>query len=119
MKKIFIGIVAAIILISSAHATRAGFRVYNRSNEAVQRIHVSPPSASNYGSSDLLGNQVLPPGYNIWVDPGQFPDSQNECVLDVIAIGANGGKWQKRFDVCENTEWNPYGPSTPGVKKIQ
>lgn len=108
MKKFFISMIAcaAMFAATSANATRAAFRVYNRSSVAVERIYVAPPSASRYGSTDLLGSQILQPGYNIWVDPGLVPDSNNECVLDVIAIGTNGSKWEKRFDVCSETEWN-------------
>lgn len=91
--------------------------LYNNSNEAIARIHVSPPSAGSYGTTNLLGDGALPPGYNAWVDPGLVPDSQNECLLDVIAIGVNGGKWQKRFDVCEQSRWTLIGGTGP--KTIQ
>ena len=26
--------------------------------------------------------------------------------IPMIAIGTNGSKWEKRFDVCSETEWN-------------
>lgn len=115
MKKTLL-IALLCIASTAANATRAGFRVYNRSSEAIQRIHVAPPSARTYGSSDLLGDQILQPGYNIWVDPGLFPDSQNECLLDVIAIGVNGSKWEKRFDVCEESQWNLLGGNGKAIR---
>jgi hypothetical protein len=43
------------------------------------------------------------------VDPGLVADSNNECVLDVIAIGAEGPKWEKRFDVCVESSWTLIG----------
>jgi hypothetical protein len=119
MKKIFIGIVAAITLISSAHATGAEFRVFNRSNEAVQRIYVSPPSETHYGDKDLLGDQAVHPGHDLLINPWLNKDSQFECVLDVIAIGANGRKWRKQIDVCKfPNSWSLYNAPT-GLKKIQ
>lgn len=90
MKKFIISIVAGMAILTSGLAnagTRAAFRVINESSETVVRIHVAPPSATRYGSTDLLGRSSIPPGYNITVDPGLVPDSNNECVLDVIAIG--------------------------------
>ena len=103
MKKFIISMVAGMAILTSGvvnAGTRAAFRVINESSETVVRIHVAPPSASRYGSTDLLGRSSLPPGFNITVDPGLTADSNNECVLDVIAIGAEGSKWEKRFDVC-------------------
>ena len=116
MKKIIIATALLALTATSAFATRAGFRVYNRSGQAVQKILVAPTYSSRYGSTDLLGDRILRPGSSIWVDPGLTDDSQNECLLDVIAIGVDGGKWEKRCDVCENSEWNLLGPAG---RKIQ
>lgn len=112
MKKFIISMVAGVAILTSGivnAGTRAAFRVINESSETVVRIHVAPPSASRYGSTDLLGRSSLPPGYNIMVDPGLTADSNNECVLDVIAIGAEGSKWEKRFDVCVEPSWTLIG----------
>ena len=108
MKKFIISMVAGVAILTSGivnAGTRAAFRVINESSETVVRIHVAPPSASRYGSTDLLGRSSLPPGYNII-----------ECVLDVIAIvldviaiGAEGSKWEKRFDVCVEPSWTLIG----------
>lgn len=110
MKKFIISMVAGMAILTSGvvnAGTRAAFRVINESSETVVRIHVAPPSASRYGSTDLLGRSSLPPGYNIMVDPGLTADSNNECVLDVI--GAEGSKWEKRFDVCVEPSWTLIG----------
>jgi hypothetical protein len=112
MKKFIISMVAGVAILASGivnAGTRAAFRVINESSETVVRIHVAPPSASRYGSTDLLGRSSLPPGYNVMVDPGLVADSNNECVLDVIAIGAEGSKWEKRFDVCVESSWTLIG----------
>ena len=94
-------------------ATTAVFRVINNSSETIVKIVVSPIYRSQYGASDLLGNRLIRPGNSEIVDPGEFSDANNECVLDVLAIGENGGKWSKQIDVCETTTWTLTG----GVSK--
>lgn len=108
MKKFF---VSAIIALSamSAHASNGIFRIVNNSVEPVVNVFVSPPNRSSYGTTDLLGDRVIYPGNSAVVDPGQVRDSENRCVLDVIALGDNGSRWEKRMNVCEVTTWTLTG----------
>ena len=71
--------------------------------------NVSPPNRTSYGTTDLLGANVIFPGEYGIVDPGRVRDSENRCVLDVLALGDNGSKWEQRLNVCELTTWTLTG----------
>jgi hypothetical protein len=92
-----------------ANATQARFKVINSSSEPIERILVSPAYSREYGTTNLLGNAVLFSGKQVVVDPGLVPDSDNECLLDVIAIGTQGSRWKKRMDVCMGQDWQLTG----------
>lgn len=111
--------IIAISLLTAASfnalASAAVMRVINNSSETIVKIVVSPPYRTQYGNTDLLGNKYILPGNSEIVDPGDTTDANNECVLDVLAIGEHGNKWEKRMDVCNTTTWTLTG----GGRKIK
>lgn len=108
MNKFLIGAVIALASMT-AGASNGVFRIINDSVESFIRVHVAPTSKSKYGRSDILGNRIIAPQNSAIVDPGDYADAENECMLDVLAIGENGSKWEKRFNVCEVTTWTLRG----------
>lgn len=111
MKSSFISLTAALTLLLGAAQAQAAqdmrVRVYNRSNYTVYSIQVSPTYRGRYGGRDLLGDNVLRSGYNISID-FDVRDAEEECVLDVRAKGPGSIKWEKRMNVCRESEWNLY-----------
>lgn len=91
----------------SAFAYDARVRIVNNSSFDVTEIHVSPTYRDIYGHQDLLGSTILDSGYNMIVN-FDVDDAENRCLLDVEAMGSNGGRWQRRMDVCSATVWNLY-----------
>lgn len=89
MKKFFISALIALSAMS-ANASNGVFRIVNKSVEPIVRVYVSPPNRTSYGTTDLLGANVIFPGEYGIVDPGRVWDSENRCVLDVLALGDNG-----------------------------
>jgi hypothetical protein len=112
MKKFIIGAVIALATMT-ASASNGIFRIINNSVETIIRVHVAPPIRSSYGKNDILGSRLINPQESAIVDPGDFSDAENECLLDVMAIGENGSKWEKRFNVCEVTTWTLRGGRGP------
>lgn len=108
MKKFFISALIALSALS-ANASNGVFRIVNNSVEPIVRVYVSPPNRTSYGTTDLLGDGVIYPGAYGIVDPGRVRDSENRCVLDVLALGDNGSKWEQRLNVCELTTWTLTG----------
>jgi hypothetical protein len=108
MKKFFISAIIALSAMS-ANATNGIFRIVNNSVEPIVNVYVSPPNRTQYGKTDLLGERVIYPGNSAVVDPGRVQDSENKCVLDVLALGDNGSKWEMRMNVCEVTTWTLTG----------
>ena len=108
LKKIIAGAVLAMSAVA-AFATNGAFVVVNESVEPIKHIFVSPPSRSQYGRTDLLGDRMIPPGSHAVVDPGEVLDSEGQCLLDVIAVGDNGSKWRRQINVCTTTRWTLSG----------
>ena len=108
LKKIIAGAVLAMSAVA-AFATNGAFVVVNNSVEAINSVFVSPPNRSQYGRNDLLGNRMIPPGSQAVVDPGEVIDAEGQCLLDVIAVGVNGSKWVRQFNVCTTTRWTLTG----------
>lgn len=107
-KKIIAGAVLAVASVA-AFATNGAFIITNNSVEAINSVFVSPTNRSQYGRTDLLGNRVIPPGQQTVVDPGETMDAENQCLLDDVAIGVNGSRWEQRINVCTTTRWTLTG----------
>ncbi len=95
---------ALFTVTAPVQAADARVKVINESRYRVISINVSPPYRNKYGSQDLLGRNTLSPGYNIVIN-FDVGDAENTCLLDIRANGPDGIKWEKRMDVCTETEW--------------
>jgi hypothetical protein len=67
------------------------FRFVNRSSATVNELYVSLSTDQNWGA-DRLGQNVLPPGRNVWV---ALPSGRT-CTVDIRAVYADGRAVERR-----------------------
>jgi len=77
--------------------------VNNESPTAIVEIHASPIYDDDVGI-DVLYDEIIYAGDDLVVNFNSR-SAHGECLLDVLAIGADGRRWQRRMDVCRQIEW--------------
>lgn len=77
--------------------------VNNESPTAIVEIHASP-IYDDYVGVDVLGDEIIYAGGDLDVDFNSR-SARGECLLDVLAIGADGRTWRRRLNVCRQLEW--------------
>ena len=99
---------AAVTTLFPGHGQAGGrtvVTIINESSQTLVSVYTAPSYRSRYGSADLLGSAtVVRPGYQVRID-FDVDDAENRCVQDVLAVGTNGVRWEKRMDVCAVTTW--------------
>ncbi len=98
-----LAIPAVALTAQTALAGKTDFRVYNGSSMTLTHLYVSDSSLDSW-DNDILGQSVLPSGYNIQV---VFSDpSPNRCLYDVRAIFADGQVLEDyRINVCNSSDY--------------
>jgi S1-C subfamily serine protease len=90
------------------------FYLANRGSVAIRHVYVSSADAGGWGA-DWLGDNVLPPGQRLKVEP-----PRGECVFDVRVVWDGGqSEERRRQDVCKLNELAFTGPSRGGTPTTQ
>jgi len=77
-------------------------RIVNRSSSAIFYLYASNIDRRGW-EEDLLGPQVIQPGYYIWAN---IDDGSDHCRYDLRAVLQDGREAVSRnFDVCTSTSW--------------
>ncbi|MCK9686050.1 hypothetical protein [Scleromatobacter humisilvae] len=93
----------AVLCAAPAFAADMHVIVDNESPTAIVEIHASPTYDDDPGV-DVLGDEIIYSGDDLDVNFNSR-SARGECILDVLAIGADGREWQRRMNVCRQVEW--------------
>lgn len=108
MKKILMALAALAVSVSAFATDRSTVIISNQTaNHTIFYIYSSPPTAEYFGTTDVLGGNIIVAGSERPVD-FDTADAQNECIQDVIAKSRQGGVWRKRMNVCTTVRWTLY-----------
>lgn len=76
--------------------------VMNQSNDTIVEVHITNVGRDDWGR-DLLGNNVVPPGYEITVNP---EDNSGYCKYDLLAVNEYGQTtFYEDANICTATQW--------------
>lgn len=76
--------------------------VINHSDQAIIGLAASPIDAPKW-NYNMLNGDAIPIGGRKWAD---FDDRTGYCRYDLLATGANGGRWEKyNVNVCASESW--------------
>ncbi len=111
MLKSLIAWLALAAVLATSYAAEANdyydrrIQVINQSSATIVEIHMTNVGRDSWGR-DLLGNQYLPPGTWIVVNPD---DGRGYCRYDLLAINEYGYVYvRENVNICEVTSWTLY-----------
>jgi hypothetical protein len=80
--------------------------IVNNSAYTIEYMYATNKGDSSFGDFDILGSDVLPPGYNITVN---FDDGSGYCVFDIRVV-LEGGATDDAYgiNVCEISTYTYY-----------
>jgi hypothetical protein len=103
MKKGLLAALAALMFVSSAHASDRRVKIINHSDETINRVLGSNVSESHY-QYDFLGSDVIPPHSSRVVN---ISDGDGWCRFDLKIITTIGSTIvRNNVDVCKLATWD-------------
>ena len=93
------GALFTLASVSAASALDRRVRIYNDTSYTINEFYASNVGTRNW-EEDILGEDVLPPGYSVVVN---IDDSSGYCKFDFLAVFEDGDEVQSNtsVNVCE------------------